>query len=176
MRARTYEPVLNDRSQKVWLELKQRHDAAIKKIRIELRSEEWDTLLKKGASALWLGIDAGRRAEIAPVIWELVGGVRRPKTFVRYLRRAYLGYTGGERIRLTFDSNLEAAPCFGGRAWYPSSWTAVEPRKVVMEVKFSKSLPAWFGELLRFLELERVSISKYAKSVEAARWYQSMPR
>src|SRR3989344_6385343 len=106
VRARTYEPVLNDRSQNVWLELKQRHDAAIKKIRIELRSEEWDTLLKKGASALWLGIDAGRRAGIAPVIWELVGGVRRPKTFVRYLRRAYLGYTGGERIRLTFDSNL----------------------------------------------------------------------
>jgi len=37
-------------------------------------------------------------------------------------------------------------------------------------------LPGWFGDLISYLELERTSVSKYARAIEAVRWYQTIPR
>src|SRR3989338_6224317 len=169
----------------VWLEIKKRYDSVVRKIRHKLSSSEWENFVSSPAGFLHAASSDAKQG-LWPIVREMVLTNKKPEVLVRYSRRPYVGVFGGELVRITFDSRLEAhsVRAVGSRygicrkpdLWYPSSWVGIERDRVIMEVKFKRSLPGWFLELIRFLELERVSISKYAKSVEAVRRYQEMPR
>jgi hypothetical protein len=172
IRLRTHGPVLSHDTDKSWLELKKRHDAMIKKIRYPLSRGELQTLLRKGPESLWRTLDDKKRKDIAPILWEMMEKQRRPKTLVRYLRRAYVGWFKGERVRVTFDFGTEIATAHPSLSFSPR-WLRVEPRGVILEIKTARSLPGWFGNLVQSMGLERISVSKYARSVEKAKWYEA---
>lgn len=187
VRLRTHNPILNYDTKKSWLELKSRHDAMIKKIRCPIDQRELKTLLLEGPVILWRSISKEKQADLAPILWEIIETQRIPKMLVRYLRRAYVGQFKGDRIRVTFDFGTEISPVSfltgllageklpGRRKELSHGWLSAEPRQVILEIKATRSLPGWFGNLVRILELERVSVSKYARSVEMAKWYEATP-
>lgn len=185
VRVRTYSHG-SDLTGNVWFEIRERYDAMTRKIRYALSSSEWEKFVSSPAGFLRAASPDVKQG-LWPIVREVILGNKRPEVLVRYSRRPYVGIFGGESTRITFDSRLEAHParavgsrygiCRKPDLWYPADyWVSIEQNRVIMEVKFTRSLPGWFPELIRFLELERVSISKYARSVEAVRRYQEMPR
>lgn len=180
IRARSYQKNFDEHTDKIWLELKEKDDTVIKKIRLPLALDRWHKFLTGGPSFLLNDMIGRERQELYPILWEIVSKGRRPIILVRYLRRPYLAVFEGQRIRLTFDFGLEAKSVqgvgLGPDLWYSADWVSVEPRKVIVEIKFAKNLPSWFGDLIKYLELERTGMSKYARAIEAIRWYQTIPR
>lgn len=186
IRGRVYGKDFNVNPEAVWLEVKERHDAATKKTRFKISSDEWRELLVAGPDRFWMTHKEKGNGDLSYILREMSVFNRNPAVFVRYIRRPYLGFYNGSKVRITFDRELEARGVFSGDRfstlypgevpWYISRWVQFEPHRVVLEIKFSSVMPPWFGELTRFLELERVSISKYARAIEASRVYQVMPR
>ncbi len=175
IRARIYASCLNNDTKHVWLENKERHDAFTWKTRVKISAPEFEELLARGAVGCWrffAGRDDQKEGEL--ILSKMILGNRRPLLVVQYRRRPYLGSHNGDRIRMTFDTDLQV--CNKPELRNLFSWTPIERGSVILEVKFSKELPAWWGTLVKFLELERVSFSKYGRAVEELRSFHPMPR
>ena len=91
-----------------------------------------------------------------------------PVLRVRYLREAYED-PGGNRLRITFDRQLQfnttATPIVDLNG---SGWQCFPGALVVLEIKFTDRFPAWLGRVIRTLEIQERSFSKYALSVRHA--------
>jgi len=90
----------------------------------------------------------------------------RPVALVDYLRRPYFSRFDPE-FRLTFDSHLEATRT---RRLFPLDTERrcpLIPGYTVMEVKFRRTIPAWFHRLIQAYELRRRSVSKICLAMEA---------
>ena len=200
IRGRVYEKDFNSSIKSVWLEAKERHDAETKKTRVQLSFEEWRELLVSGPEK-FLRIHSGEderkgNGSLQYILGAMIVIGRVPKVFVRYARRPYQGLYNNSKVRVTFDREMEARGVTSGDeffdpnhytqtdmgvyskkdSWYAPRWFQFEPQRVIMEIKFASVMPPWFGEVVRFLEIERTSISKYARGVEVSRGYQVMPR
>ena len=95
------------------------------------------------------------------------GNIRaKPLVLVRYMRQAY---EGNERVRITFDRDLEynvtkvAEVRLGGGGWQRNPFTI---GGVILEIKFTDRYPAWLARLVRQFNLRARSISKYASSLQ----------
>ncbi len=84
----------------------------------------------------------------------------RPTVLVSYFRRAYNDHSVS-RTRVTFDSQVSGRgttvllPYRGGFGLRPAI------PGVVLEIKFTRSLPAWLQMLIQSLNLEAEAVSKY---------------
>ncbi|QQG45476.1 MAG: polyphosphate polymerase domain-containing protein [Candidatus Sungiibacteriota bacterium] len=175
VRARIYAPRITENTNEIWLEAKERFDALTRKTRIRLGRSDFEKLLKAGAPSFFQSLSGHEyRQEGEAILSKIIMGCRKPLLLVKYQRRPYVGFYAGELLRITFDSGLQT--CAKPDLWYPFSWVPIEQNMVIMEVKFVKNLPAWFGTLIKFLELERISISKYGRAMEALRSFHPMPR
>jgi hypothetical protein len=90
----------------------------------------------------------------------------KPVMLVDYLRRAYISKYDPE-FRITFDSHIIGTPSpilYPFNSGYGKSAIG---NKTVMEVKFRYRVPSWFHKLIQSYELNRVSVSKYCKCIEA---------
>ena len=93
----------------------------------------------------------------------------RPAALVAYRREAYMS-TGDNSARLTLDRELcgaEWTDQFGelsGERWRP-----VPIEHVILELKFTQRFPLWMGELVRRLDLQRISMPKYVECISALR-------
>lgn len=86
----------------------------------------------------------------------------KPKILIRYRREPFLGTT--PEIRLTFDHDISAVR---SSDWnWRSEGSSVIPGLVVMECKYTSSLPLWLGQLIGTYNLERLPVSKYCLSLE----------
>ena len=97
----------------------------------------------------------------------------RPAMGVRYFRQAFEGGLGN-RLRITFDRNLEynTAVRAGLHVW-DGGWRPYPGRPIILEIKFTGQFPFWLGEMIRRFGLRDQSFSKYAFSVREAcrrRW------
>ena len=91
----------------------------------------------------------------------------RPKVIVDYDREPFI-YNEGD-VRITFDSNVRAA--VGGFDIFDASLPtleALEPGKLVLEVKFTEFLPAHIHKLLPLNGHEFTAVSKYTLCYERA--------
>ncbi|MDO8574106.1 MAG: polyphosphate polymerase domain-containing protein, partial [bacterium] len=180
IRARVYEKDFGASFETVWMETKERHDAETKKTRSKLSLDEWRELLTLGSEKFWQ-IHKDKVEEdgaLRYILGEMIKAGRSPKVFVRYQRKAYQSFYNDSKVRITFDQEMEAREVVSGDkffplylqggSWYTPRWFQFEPQRVIMEIKFSSVMPPWFGELVRFLEVERISISKYARGVEVS--------
>ncbi len=95
----------------------------------------------------------------------------RPVVVTRYDREAYVD-PDGRPVRLTMDRHIfclrpdaPSAVCDG------PGWITLEDQPVVLEVKFNDTFPVWAREMVQALELTRISMAKYVRSVNTLlRW------
>ena len=85
----------------------------------------------------------------------------KPLILVDYKRRPYINKFG-LYFRLTFDTNLLSSKTnnlFSNDKY--SSWLECKAGYTVLEVKFDRSIPAWFHKIIQCYNLKRKSISKF---------------
>ncbi|MCJ7729108.1 MAG: polyphosphate polymerase domain-containing protein [Sedimentisphaerales bacterium] len=92
----------------------------------------------------------------------------RPLIQVRYIRRAYVD-DSETRVRITFDRELSFRMCdqptvmLGGPGWQRHSIN-----DVILEIKFTSRFPAWLTRMVRCLDLQQQSFSKYVNCINGA--------
>lgn len=187
LRARVYADAFLPEAKDIWLEIKYRHNAVVGKIRSTISFSQYKDLLMGKIFSAWTAVHQDKKDYYLNEIFkELAQGRRRPSVLVRYTRKAFVSYNCAEKLRITFDSKLEAsknhqfildlAACKNAEILYYSGYIPIEPHRVIFEVKFKNHPPYWLGQAVRLFELERTSISKYARALEGVRFYQPMPR
>ena len=85
----------------------------------------------------------------------------KPYILIDYLRRPYINKFG-LYFRLTFDNNLlstRANDLFSDKKYL--SWLECKAGYTILEVKFDRSIPAWFHRVIQSYNLNRRSISKF---------------
>ena len=142
-----------------FLEIKGRYNQFVFKHRVELEYQD-ESLERR------LRHQALNSTVIEQFQFEYFKRQIRPVALIDYWRRPYISKYDPE-FRLTFDHRLQAtatrelSPHEGeDRREFLSGYT-------VMEVKFKRQFPAWFHGLLQAYELERLSISKICRGMEA---------
>lgn len=85
-----------------------------------------------------------------------------PHILVDYTRRPYVNKFG-LYFRLTFDKNLFSV--LNDKLFCDErnlSWIECKAGLTILEVKFDRSIPAWFHRMIQSYNLKRVSLSKFA--------------
>ena len=85
----------------------------------------------------------------------------RPKTLVRYLRETYV-YEAGN-VRITFDMALQSGLAGIGFLDPKAVFVpAIEPGRMVLEVKYDAFLPSFIADALQIGHIRTGAFSKYA--------------
>jgi SPX domain protein involved in polyphosphate accumulation len=172
IRMRIYEPYLKN-SDYVFFEIKHKHDMTNQKTKIRLSRQEAEDLIKYGTSILarrqWQdGEEEIRNRFLHFLIREPV----KPNLIVRYKRQPFMNHD--KSLRITFDSGIEA--CLQRNMSDNKFMEQVSQDIVVMEVKFSYTLPFWLKSVIVKHNLKRDAYSKYANSLEKIYQYNPLLR
>ena len=156
----------------VWLEIKEKHDMNINKMRECITHDEWIRLLQTGST-----YEIGEKYKENKVIQKFLYLFHRknykPNIIVRYNRKAFTdNFLSG--IRVTLDSNIETC---AWRVFMDNGvMNAIYPGVVVLEVKFTKAMPWWFGEMVKQFQLSRQAFSKYTHAVDTLNKHNRVAR
>lgn len=148
--------IYNLSDQVIRLECKIKRDSYICKLSAPLTREELD--------GIWAGRCGFLLERPEPVCrqfyYEHTARVLRPRVYVDYEREPYVLEAGD--VRVTFDRDVRAAypgrPMFDGDLFFTH---ALEPGKLVMEVKYTEFLPKLVQQILPPRAAERSAVSKY---------------
>jgi SPX domain protein involved in polyphosphate accumulation len=170
LRIRRYETgeVFTDESP-VFLEIKQRYDRVTQKLRTVLPYREALRLCNDREIP---GHGLGDRAlldEIYVFLWRYN---LRPVSIVRYDRQAFIGTKYDVGLRVTFDTALSFQAHQLHLHEQPSGLPMLPASLTVMEIKVNERIPLWLTHIIAAHNLQRVGVSKYCRSIEAA---QSIP-
>lgn len=159
-RLRVYETVPAGR-QKAFMEIKRRDDAIVFKDRSASNIESLKLILNDGRYDLLPQND-----KVSNLFVHLVRrkGLR-PVVLISYRREAYFD-KDNSFFRLTLDQDLSARRC-NEINFDTSTSSPILPGYVVLEAKFNRIMPAWFGMIIKSYNLTRVSFSKYCFSLES---------
>jgi SPX domain protein involved in polyphosphate accumulation len=150
----------------VFLEIKQRYDRVTQKRRIVLPYHDALRLCNDRQIPDHGSGDRALIEEIYAFLWQYN---LRPASIVRYDRQAFTGFEYDRGLRVTFDTSLT----FQARQLHlheQASGLAMLPASsVVMEIKVNERIPYWLTDMIAAHNLQRVGISKYCRSIEAAR-------
>lgn len=161
-RIRSYEKKLSSYSN-VFVEIKKRDEVIIFKDRscVPIRNVihalelgEYDELL-----------NAGEKDVSAQFLYYFIRKSLKPVVLVTYNREAYFD-SRNYSFRLTLDQNLRAqrSPNIDFKQ---GDSDEILPGYSLLEAKFNRIMPAWFGEIIKQHNLNRISFSKYCYSLEA---------
>ena len=164
VRVRIYREQLTDETPEIWLEIKHKNDVRVFKEKTLLTRKQWRD---------FPNLAAGNDPVLAKALYYIFREQRRPTALVRYKRRIFLYDLAGFDVRFTFDYDLEA--CQSDTFGY-NAMTKVAPGDCVLEVKFDRFLPAWFGFIVKKFNLRRDTFSKYALALETLRKFNPLPR
>jgi hypothetical protein len=111
-----------------------------------------------------------RESERTPLLDEFLFCAKRfnlvPAATVLYHRRAFaVGCAPG--LRITYDSRIMGAI---GVHWHggPDGFRySLPPKLTIVEIKYDFGFPGWLAAVVRSLQMERVSVSKYALALDA---------
>lgn len=154
-RLRTYPQTLTSKSYVFW-EIKRKKDVTVLKDRSPLTSAQTQALLDQ-TSVIYQ-----KDKTLEKFNYALKRHLLRPKILIRYRREPFIALND---LRITFDYSIET----GTLNEFGQKNIAVKPllpNIVVMEIKFTGSLPFWLGQLVRKFDLERQPFSKYTQSLE----------
>lgn len=157
---------------KIWLEIKEKHDMNINKMRESVSYEDWMHLVQIGST-----FDIGAKHKESKVIQKFSYLFHRknyrPHVVVRYDRKAFAD-TFLSGIRITFDRNLETC------AWRVfmdnGEMVVMKQGAVILEVKFTKAMPWWFGDMVKKFHLSRQAFSKYTHAVDTLNRHNRIAR
>ncbi len=156
-RLRTYPDASRNKASKyVFWEIKRKKDATVLKDRSPLTLNQTLNILH----------DTSKRPKNDQTLNKFVFSLKRhllkPKILIRYRREPFIA---DRNLRITFDKQIETGSV--SSFWQKDIPTQLLlPQIVVMEIKFTGSLPFWLGQLVRQYDLERQPFSKYTQSIE----------
>lgn len=161
-----------DGKDKVWLEIKEKHDMNINKMRDSVSYEDWMSLVKTG-NTFEINNKHKESKAIQKFLYLFHRKNYKPNVIVRYNRKAFTdNFLSG--IRVTLDRNLETC------AWKPfvdnGEMVVIDDGAAVLEVKFTKAMPWWFGEMVQSLNLSRKAFSKYTSAVDVLNRHNRIAR
>jgi hypothetical protein len=94
---------------------------------------------------------------------------------VRYDRQAFIGAEYDIGLRVTFDTALSFQTHQLHLHEEPSGLLMLPANQVVMEIKVNERIPYWLTKLIAAHDLQMVRISKYCRSIEAAKQQPGNP-
>jgi len=162
IRIRTYS---DDPSSPAFFEVKGRTNAILHKKRLQVSRGQVEEMLRGGSYA-WLQGAPGALIRNFDFVWShLTLAEAKPVIRIKYLREAYEP-TGGEPVRITFDTHLVYAPTLGNRLSHAAGpWTETPVEGTILEIKFTERFPEWLWDLVHHFDLRQESICKYVRSL-----------
>jgi len=172
LRIRLYETgeLLTDETP-VFVEIKQRVDRVTQKRRASLPYSQALRLCNDRQIPDHAPEDKAIIEEIYVFLWQYN---LRPVSLVRYTRQAFVGTEYDIGLRVTFDTSLSFQSHPLRLHEQPSGLPMLPASLVVMEVKVNERIPYWLTEMIAAHNLQMVRVSKYCRSIEAARDMPSM--
>jgi len=167
LRIRRYETgdVFTDETP-VFLEIKQRFDRVTQKRRAVLPYRDALRLCNDREIPDHGPDDQALIEEIYAFLWQYN---LRPASIVRYDRQAFAGTECDVGLRVTFDTSLSFRADQLRLHEQSSGLPMLPANLVVMEIKVNERIPYWLTEMIAAHNLELVGMSKYCRSIEAAR-------
>lgn len=162
-RLRTYSKKFDDKTL-IFLEMKGRKKDRIFKERIKIENKDLEYFYSlKNLEKL------NQKYKNNNLINDFVYNVFRkrikPKILIDYNRKPLIN-KNGLYFRLTFDNNLvssKSTDLFNEMGFnFPVKY---KPGNSILEVKFERSMPAWFHRIIQSYDLRRESISKFVLGV-----------
>ena len=101
---------------------------------------------------------------IKEFVYDLFKKRIKPRVLIDYKRKPLIN-KHGLYFRLTFDSDLissKSSDLFNEKFFFPKQ---CKPGFTILEVKFERSIPAWFHRTIQAYDLRRESISKFVYGV-----------
>ena len=158
----------------VFVEIKQRIDRTVQKRRARIPEHEARRIFgtEDGGAPSGLPDDLEREPDERRVLTEALLLVHRhglrPRMSVAYRRRALFGRFEPE-LRITFDRRVQFLPTDRGlEEPIEVGHDLVDPRLVVMEIKYSERVPVWLCKLVSSLGFQMIRLSKYCTAVDKA--------
>lgn len=166
----------------VFLEVKRRVGDTILKTRGAVQGDWAAVLEPDGPAPAAPGATAAKhRAAIDNFICHYRYAPMLPTALVRYEREPYASLID-EYARVTFDRSIsfqaatELSLASPRAHWmyldHATAQRGLAPAAsaVLLELKFTTMTPAWMREMVRALELQRVSFCKYSRAIDALRY------
>ena len=150
----------------VFLEIKQRVDRVTQKRRAILPYREALRLCNDRQIPNYAPDDKAVIEEIFVFLWQYN---LRPVSIVRYDRQAFIGTENDIGLRVTFDTALSFQVHQLHLHEQSSSLPLLAANLVVMEIKVNERIPYWLTEMIAAHNFQMVRVSKYCRSIEAAR-------
>ncbi len=150
----------------VFVEIKQRIDRVTQKRRVVLPYGDALRLCNDRQLPECTDEDRATIEEIYVFLWQYN---LRPVCLVHYDRQALIGSEYDIGLRVTFDTDLSfQSQCL--HLHESCSYLPILPaNQVVMEIKVNECVPTWLTGLIADHNLNLVRVSKYCRSIEAAR-------
>ena len=155
----------------VFLEIKQRIDRVTQKRRTPMPYRDALRLCHDRQIPDHAPKDRAVIEEVFAFLWQYN---LRPVSIVRYDRQAFVGTEWDLGLRVTFDTSLSFQTHPLHLHERPSGLPMLPPDQVVMEIKVNERLPYWLTEMIAAHNLQLVRVSKYCRSIEAAREMPSL--
>ena len=165
-RIRTYEESPRE-GMEVFLEIKRRKNNVVIKdranvpfevVRLSRLGKLWDMLGRED------GIPPQRRQTLEEFLFDTHRLRMSPQVLVSYIRRPLVDRIS-RKVRVTFDREIRSLAT--DRLFSTERGRFIFTDHVVMEIKFSGSLPWWLHHIIQKYELSLRSISKYCLGLEA---------
>lgn len=172
LRIRTY-PV--EDCTEVFLEVKKRINDVIAKTRGKLPKSCWQDFLLHPDPRAWKELKGKERRAVDRFIALTHSLCATPRVLVRYEREPYMSLID-DYARVTFDRKVQSkqvsdwtldAPDENWRRVDHALNTKSERSLSILELKFTSAVPLWMVNLVKTLQLQRLSFSKYATSMVA---------
>lgn len=149
----------------IYLEIKRRKNNTIIKDRVDL---PYEAICHPRMNRLFSFLEdpvlpRDRKRTLEEFLFDFYRLRLTPQVRVTYLRKPLVARIN-PKIRVTFDSSVRSAAT--DRLFSPEAGRFVFPQEVVMEIKFSGSLPWWLHHVIQKYELTQESLSKYCLGVE----------
>ena len=158
-RLRTYSNIF-DPKVPIFFEVKGRISERTYKKRINIKNKYLNLFLSQSQNFNLLNLYPNNQM-IRNFIFDSSRKNLKPLILVDYKRRPYINKFG-LYFRLTFDTNLLSSKTnnlFSNDKY--SSWLECKAGYTILEVKFDRSIPAWFHRIIQCYDLKRKSISKF---------------
>jgi SPX domain protein involved in polyphosphate accumulation len=151
-------------SEKVFLEIKQRHDRTLQKRRSTWPVERVVRAFGDGSNLSWDAVGDDPVGSEGLLMAERLR--MTPRVGILYRRRALFGAFDPE-LRVTFDSRVQYRTAGLDIAHpFDTGKYVLDPRVTIMEIKYNHRAPVWLTKMIRRHELKIVRMSKYCSAVD----------
>ena len=160
-RLRTHLPTLDAHPDQWFLELKGRHDRTVQKRRLPVSHDTAESLVRGGNH---VENDSHETLLDFEYLWTRLG--LRPAVSVLYYREPFNSPFFSD-VRITFDYRISGSQDFALDGRRDRREFIIPPSDVLVELKYTRTIPRLVMEMFRRNDMRPVTFSKYALCLEA---------